>query len=334
MSRFPIYIYDVQQNVGLKKSARDLGDILTDNNFLVTSSPDRACVFLVFIEEDVIDKLVELPHWNGDGRNHILWPMSGTDLSGGKNRALIIQPAFTKSPFRSDFDIVAPFHHEPMKGRLLGSIWDSTVDLLPLRRRYLVTFEGKWVGRSGDQSAIELLHRLKNRSTEEDSILIDHDCPNIDEFLEQYGLRDEEFFLCRYESERSNLLQESTFVLIVAPKSSHSSHHFQMRLYEALRYGAVPVIVGGDAKSMMPFSERLDWNRAALFLPLARLPELHFLLRTFSDEDLFARRRQGNLFWRNYLATPDLSLLAALHVVRERLGIPPPVIGETESDQG
>ena len=86
------------------------------------------------------------------------------------------------------------------------------------------------------------------------------------------------------------------------------------------------MIVGGDTKSMLPFSERLDWNRAALFLPLARLTELHFLLRTFSDEDLFARKRQGNLFWRNYLATPDLSLLTALHVVRERLGIPPPVI--------
>ena len=67
---------------------------------------------------------------------------------------------------------------------------------------------------------------------------------------------------------------------------------------------------------------------------MARLPELHFILRTLSDEDVFARKRQGNMFWRDYLATPEISLLTAMHVVRERLGIPPPVITQAESDQG
>ena len=33
------------------------------------------------------------------------------------------------------------------------------------------------------------------------------------------------------------------------------------------------------------------------------------------------------------MATPDLALVTAMHVVRERLGIPPPVIEEAESDQ-
>ena len=42
---------------------------------------------------------------------------------------------------------------------------------------------------------------------------------------------------------------------------------------------------------------------------------------------------KGNMFWRNYLATPELSLLTAVHVIRERLGIPPPSIEEVESDQ-
>ena len=99
VSGFPIYVYGVQQNHGLKKSARDPRDVLTDNNFIVTSNPDLACVFLV--EVDNIGNLEELPHWRGDGRNHILWAKSGAvDYSGGLNMALIIQTAFTKSPFR------------------------------------------------------------------------------------------------------------------------------------------------------------------------------------------------------------------------------------------
>ena len=202
---------------------------------------------------------------------------------------------------RSGFDIVAPFH-EPTKERL-GSIWNFTVDLFPLRRKYLVTFEGKWVGRSPDQNAIKLFKQLKNiddsddshDSDTEDSTLIDHDCPNIDGSLRQYGLLDEEFLLCRNDGERSHLLKKSTFVLIMEPYMSHSSHHFQIRVHEALRYGAIPVIVGGTKS--MPFSETLDWDRAALFFPMARLPELHFLLRTISDEDIFAYKRQGSMYW-------------------------------------
>ncbi len=58
--------------------------------------------------------------------------------------------------------------------------------------------------------------------------------------------------------------------------------------------------------------------------PLPAAPELHFLLRSFTDADLFSFRRQGNSVWRNYLATRSAALTTLMHVVRERLGIPPP----------
>ena len=163
VSGFPVYVYNTQEDLKSEKSARD---ILEENNFIVTSNPDRACVFLVINGGVHKSNLEELPHWNGDGRNHILWSMSGTDNSGGENRALVVQPAFTMSAFRPGFDIVAPFHHATeVHSR---SVWSSTVELLPLRRKYLVTFEGKMVAKAPETSVIKQLNNIdssKNSSS-------------------------------------------------------------------------------------------------------------------------------------------------------------------------
>lgn len=47
--------------------------------------------------------------------------------------------------------------------------------------------------------------------------------------------------------------------------------------------------------------------------------------------DLFAFRRQGNLIWRNYLATPSAIANTAMHVLRERLHLPPPITKDSPS---
>jgi hypothetical protein len=40
----------------------------------------------------------------------------------------------------------------------------------------------------------------------------------------------------------------------------------QIRVYEAIRAGAIPVVLGGDQLEMA-YGEVVDWHRAALFLP-------------------------------------------------------------------
>lgn len=327
-SGFPIYLYGDEA-----RGDKSLFDVLSKSNLRVTSNPDKACVFVVVGDvNDSLDAVVKgLSHWNGDGRNHILWSKSGTDYSGGQNRALIVQPHFDRTSFRFRFDMVAPFH-APTEN--LKVLWHSTVDLLPLHRKYLVTFEGKWSGVSQGKYAMKLLGLVQNIDIDdtEDHALIDHECPHLDKSLQQYNTRDEEFLLCHNRKERANLLMNSTFVLIIVPLKSLTTHHFQIRLTEALRYGAIPVIVGDiDPASSLPFSEVVDWHKTAIIIPAARLPELHFLMRSFTDADLFTFRRQGNLIWRTYLATPAHTLITTLHVIRERLLIPPPVTADAPS---
>jgi hypothetical protein len=77
-----------------------------------------------------------------------------------------------------------------------------------------------------------------------------------------------EWALCGTESSRTNVLRDSTFALVLAPTnvSLVSTTVVQIRVYEAIRAGAIPVLLGGDQLEMA-YGEVVDWHKAALFLP-------------------------------------------------------------------
>lgn len=131
-----------------------------------------------------------------------------------------------------------------------------------------------------------------------------------------------EWSICRPDSNRHEILQHSTFALIVAPTnySILSTTLLQSRIYEAVKLGAVPVILGDHLK--LPFEDFLDWNKAVLTLPKARVTELHMYVRSFSDSDILELRRQGRILWQSYFGSTKSIVDTLLAVVRTRLNIP------------
>lgn len=82
------------------------------------------------------------------------------------------------------------------------------------------------------------------------------------------------------------------------------------------------MIIGGDY-IRLPFDEVIDWRLAAIRLPIARITELHFLLRSFPDSDLIELRRNGQLFLRRHLNSIEAIISTTLALVRQsRLQIP------------
>lgn len=81
------------------------------------------------------------------------------------------------------------------------------------------------------------------------------------------------------------------------------------------------MILGGD-QVKLAYDEVIQWKRVAIFLPKARVRELHFLLRTIADEDILLFRRQGRLVWERYLASVQSTLDTIVAVLRDRLNIP------------
>ena len=145
-----------------------------------------------------------------------------------------------------------------------------------------------------------------------------------------YGLNGE-WMLCGTEQNRADDLLHSTFSLIIAPAniSIASTTVFQTRLFESLKNGAVPVILGDTAK--LPYSEIIDWPKAVLSLPKPRMSELHFFLRTFSDTDVMELKRHGRTIWETYFGSTHSIISTALAVLRTRLQIPAAPVKEEPS---
>ncbi|XP_041360950.1 exostosin-like 3 [Gigantopelta aegis] len=131
-----------------------------------------------------------------------------------------------------------------------------------------------------------------------------------------------EWALCATSEERRSMLVQSTFSLILLPSnySVVTTTIIQLRIYESLKNGAIPVVLGDYIE--MPFSEILDWKRAAIFLPVARVTEIFFFLRTFTDSDIAEMRKQGRFIWETYFGSTEKIVVSFLAVMRTRLQIP------------
>lgn len=140
-----------------------------------------------------------------------------------------------------------------------------------------------------------------------------------------------EWLLCGPESHRTQILRSSTFSIIIAPANFTivSTTVFQTRLYESLKHGAIPVILGDYAE--LPFSEILDWRKTAIVVPKSRITELYFLLSTLVDVDVMEFKRNGRIFFETYFATTKSIIFTILAVVRTRLQIPAEPVQEVPS---
>lgn len=223
--------------------------------------------------------LKRLPYWGGDGRNHVLLNLARRDLSSQKGdifstidtgRAILVQSTFTRNTFRPGFDLVV----SPILGPPGGDVWQECAHMLPARRKYLLSFQGEMRPSFGKTNLTPYFEDDENSFHYKTSPIPDNS-EELDLFILQHlremakGTTSDQFYfqficvpasddskiisgqdwaLCGTDSSRKAVLKESTFVLILAPGNVNliSSALLQARIYEALRSGAIPVILGGD----------------------------------------------------------------------------------------
>ncbi|EDW71425.1 exostosin-3 [Drosophila virilis] len=290
-----------------------------------------------------MQKLYQLPYWGGDGRNHVLLNLARRDLNSARTnpllqqntmRAIIVQSSFERDQFRPGYDLIVP----PILGPPGGDVWQECASMVPARRKFLLTFQGELRPTQFAQSDLQPLDDFiidhlndMSRTATQDHFQLQFQCVPATEQQEADALGD--WTLCGSDSSRKQLLKDSTYVLVLPPLGQRVSSTLMLaRLYEALRSGAVPVILGAD-ELRLPYAETIDWRRAALLLPKARITELHFLLRAVQDADLLQLRRQGRLIWERYLSSVQATVDTVIASMRDRLGIPPrpvpPVVAQS-----
>ncbi|XP_006821057.1 exostosin-like 3 [Saccoglossus kowalevskii] len=363
-SKFPVYFYQpsetFQSSINLNRVVLSTISELFSANPYTTTDPSIACIYIVLLgptttalnsKSDIESKLHSLPYWMGDGRNHVLLNLVNSVLqdncleSINTGRAIIVQSGFRVSEFRHGFDILVPL----LLGPKYHFSWTAIPPLVPAKRRYLATFQGELVASGGKHSTFhhmqsgKLKADLRGRETAdqyineelqrlqtitEDSFFIELFCGTS--VITQGSMGAPEWALCGTEIDRSKFLRESTFSLVFSPDEVLvSSSLFYTRLYESLRYGAVPVIVGEHTQ--LPFYETLDWRKAVLFLPKPRITELYFYLQTVGHGDILNMRKQGRFIYETYFSSTKNIVDSILATIRTRLNIPSVVIRDEPS---
>lgn len=319
-SGFPVYFYN---NVFGWTSTKDgFGYAISD--------PDEACLFVAAFHPNDANFKENFAYWKGDGRNHILIDVTiheesenvSTNIAALENsgRAMIASSRlFDSVSFRPSFDVVLPsfkYLDNP------PDLWSKLPNLVPIRRKFLVTYQEPFLAENKRiREIIEEPLSLVNDDKTNDKVVIDFHCRS-----------EVEVGLCGSFQKRGQLLQKSNFALIL---SSSKTSDLLKRLSEALESGTIPVFIClpdcQNLHKLLPYSQVLDWTRASLFLPVSRITELQFLLRSFPDSDLFSMKRQGRLLWQNYLGSGPAAMSSILNLVRTRAGLPPAPVQEEPS---
>lgn len=165
--------------------------------------------------------------------------------------------------------------------------------LLPLRRENLITM-------IVDNVKQQELTVLDKNAQQTSGIIIVRRCY-------------EENINCSQE-ERRRLRSSSMFCFLL------ESHDFLQDFMDSLQSGCIPVIFSSTQK--LPFDELIDWRRATHRLPLARLPEAYFIIRSFEANDVLEMRRMGRMFFETYLASRSSIAQTLLAALRYKLQLP------------
>ncbi|KAI1296696.1 Exostosin-3 [Halotydeus destructor] len=338
-SGFPVYVYPLnghedrdddgnKSNVGQEETDTHLVEashqssrqyILTEAfrlNKHVTSDASIACIYVVaifpekqYFNSSQLDKyLRSLPFWGSEGHNHVIinFEPDLDILDGGVNpgRALVVQSKFTAPSFREKFDMV--FNAMSAVRYNLSSNFPRAH--CPSHRKYLASYRGNISEKSHHlRTIVSVLREIEAKSSA-DSFLFEFDA--VETKSSSYN--------------NNQLLEESMFSLILPPAEENviSCAFISEAISASLLAGSVPVVLGGDYLKL-PFDDVIDWHRVAILLPVARVSELHFILKTLGDGDLLQMKRQGNTVYDRYLANTQRNMDTLLAAMRQkRLQIP------------
>lgn len=346
-SSFSVYVYN-QQHPNLfdlkdPTLVKTLVESLQQQDALV-SDPDLACVFVIVtgpLRVDMDDKvrrhkLTSLPYWNG-GTNHVILNMAYHNQT--------LHPVAKQSPLgtailaksyssiqQSAYNIVLP----PVTSYNKAPLWNALPPFLPALRQILMIFEGNlsednqrtadttsrlgshlvWVS---NKLLTSLLEAITSRT--QDKVIITTNCGKLEPGVNHHG----EWLLCGSAQTRAQILSKSTFSLVIGSQLGSVGPVTYTRLVEALRYGAVPVILG---VKHLPFDSVIDWSKAAVVVPPTSLGQLHYILRGIDMDTILQYRRQGRFLWETYFSSPLSIMSTVMAIVRQRtLHPPPPAMG-------
>ena len=282
---------------------------IASSRYYVSSSKE-ACLFIPPIdllnEERLdIDKvshvLASLPHWN-HGKNNLLFnmlpgkaPDYSTTLDVAFGKSIIAGGGFSHWTYRSEFDVSIPVY---------SSIAHNTeLDKNIKYRRWLL---------SSVQSDLhsDLWQELEKLDSSNSDFLLLQSCCTLsqDSSVSISTTRCKGNDILPYPK----ILKDSKFCLILP-----TARLGQAILSDALKAGCIPVIACDTY--VLPFSEVLDWKRAAIVIRESNLHNVMTILKGVSLFQIEQMQKQGKYFYQKYFSSIHVITQTTLQIINDRI---------------
>lgn len=126
----------------------------------------------------------------------------------------------------------------------------------------------------------------------------------------------------RASSLRSKYLETMSAGRLILCPMSNDAGAIRIRLIEAMAMGRFQVHI--NEKPVLPFADKIDWDKCLLRLPMSAIQDIHEILPGWlaehSDEEIIERGWYARLMWQKWLAPQHWGRTAGI-VVREKLGL-------------
>lgn len=301
---------DIDQ--GSQNRRRFLLEILKEDP-RYTKNIQEACLVIIV---DILNPAIPETHH----RNTLVIDITDSVADGTKiqvRNTVVAASQFGSSPFRHNFDLVLPsVWVDPDE---FTTITGSMPPHSPIKRKYLAAYFGPSLLELGNKNALRATLQAIHRGSISDQFLFVYNCSST---------TSPQCF-----NERPRMLEMANFLIIATPDRYFAHSTTSEEIYLALSKGTIPVILG-DIDLQLPFDEVIDWRRAAIILPRARLSEIHFILRSYRAADLYDLKYHGKRIFENHLATSKQVLYTMIGLIStKRFQYPPPAIQNIPTQQ-
>ncbi|CAL8317609.1 unnamed protein product [Merluccius merluccius] len=334
---FSVYIYPPQRGAQqeVSESYQKVLSAIEGSRFH-TTDPARACLFVLAADtldrdqlspqyvQGVRARIQAMPTWN-DGRNHLLfnlysgtWPDYTEELGFEAGQAMLARASVDSGNFRPNFDVSIPLFSKehPLKSGGGGGGGSGgggsggylVLNDVPPNRKYLLVFKGKrYLTGIGSETRNALYH-IHNG---EDIVLLTTCKHGKDWEKHKDGRchRDNAEYT-RYDYQE--LLHNSSFCLVPRGRRLGS-----FRFLEALQAACIPVILSNGWE--LPFSEVIDWRKAAILGDERLLLQVPSIIRSVGLDRTLALRQQTQFLWDAYFSSVAKIVSTTLEIIQDRV---------------
>lgn len=322
VGKISIYVYDVHKYVDSKNKellslpSKEFVQLLWAivNSKYAVKSPAAACILVPSIDllnresfsnDNAATVLASLPYWN-NGTNHLIFNMVTAAapnyvpaLNFARGNAMVTGSGFTQRSYRRTFDISIPMFNPHQNDK------DFKNNNNPNRQFFLVASQHVYF-----QSLYNQLVSLQSQRS--DILVLLTTCSDMQRQTVKGDARCDRAVARAFSY--PSVLTDAKFCIITREQQLANTY-----LHDILRAGCVPVI--SIDTYIMPFSEVLDWKRAAIFINEHRLDETLKILQEAYDDGNFYKQlqEQGRFFYDNYFSSMTKITWTTLDILNDRI---------------